>query len=1318
MLEMRLKTRKKEVKSTRKYREEVTTWISAEEQAELKDYSLKKAGNLTSVYGGINIGLRGQLSQSAIQISSLVNLISCLKGPSNTRDTKIAALRLKFNAFKALEGEKVNGNYTRLKCLLNDLENNGVIISQSEVNATFINSLPRKWLSMNQTQRANKSIKNDSLVALYGKYHYEEGLIDDIDASETQRFTIQASSSKALISNNHFQDNDSDIEEDNRTSNEFIADINAKYHEKALLANQKRFYKRCERVGSARKPMNKSKETCFACGKSSHFQKDFPLNKASTSSYPSSDTSFNKPKPYKPSFTPNIPQNLSIHQKDYKGKYKGLKAEMDVLSQRIDELTKRKNDKGNGDKEKSDKGLVVESINWDDEYVSSEKRTTKFKAFMTILKDEPSVGKSDARSGQWVEITIKKVHRLLSMTDNEERKHILDYTHVDLQYVEDQRINLVNKFNALKQDLALYKSKLGNLKNIVSINGSLQNEVIRVNLENESLKDEIYDLKKVIEKWTCSKLTLDQLISEQIPGNIVKAFGRKGRRKKNNSSKEVIFTKADEPLPPLPKLTGVEPSGALKSLILLSDLTANMAELTLNTTSKKVKKSSDKISQTYVIKKKTKPKHLDAQNSCPDKNALPSTEQLLLTLMEEVQDSGCSRRMIEVKQYLHKYSNESGPKVGDKSSGDTEGYGSFNCNEITFTKVAYVNSLKHNLISINRLCDANFNVLFTKTQGTIFNEKDKVVLIAPRRRDVYVIDMSSYNTDSNACFYAKASPSINWLWYTRLSHLNVKNINNLSKYNLVSGLPSLTFSKDKNCSAYEKEKHHRATFKTKMSFSIKKCLHILHMDLFGPIKPQTISHNKYTLVIVDEYSRHMENLNDTKVKQLRSDNKTEFKNHTLEAFCDEKEIIWENLMKRQMMDSFLAIPEWLNHLDFSTSKDKKWKKPFMLLSLKMMRQFRKQALKDSSIPNIEEVFLALDEVFHLDQLLLLSQLIYKKMTGMNQLMISHRFKIRDLEASSAHECLYVNFLSKVKPKKLIEAIEEEVYVLAMTEELNQFEGVDSGYKQEEVIDYDETFAPVARLEAIKIFLAYASYVGFTVYQMDVKSAFLNGKISEKVYVEQPHGFESSEFPNHVRKLNKALYGMKQAPRAWYETLSKFLTQHKFVRGTIDNTLFTYKTQSDAIIVQIYVDDIIFESTSVKLSKQFAKLMTTKYEMSMMGEITYFLGFEIKQDSKRIFIFQEKYVKDLLKKYDLADCALVKCPMLISSYAKAMIELQAHVKLKKHSSCGRSKFEGDRQILDEKLVLVGDDGKPLNKVDSNPVNSDSDSDVEVAYDETV
>ncbi|GKF62715.1 retrovirus-related pol polyprotein from transposon TNT 1-94, partial [Tanacetum coccineum] len=188
--------------------------------------------------------------------------------------------------------------------------------------------------------------------------------------------------------------------------------------------------------------------------------------------------------------------------------------------------------------------------------------------------------------------------------------------------------------------------------------------------------------------------------------------------------------------------------------------------------------------------------------------------------------------------------------------------------------------------------------------------------------------------------------------------------------------------------------------------------------------------------------------------------------------------------------------------------------------------------------------------------------------------------------------------------------------------------VAQGYNHQEGIDYDETFALVARLEAIRIFLAFATYMNFIVYQMDVKSAFLNSKLKEEVYVKQPLSFESSTFPNHVCKLDKALYRLKQAPRAWYETFSTFLTEHKFVRGKIDNTLFIYKTQTDVILVQIYVVDIIFGSTSTKLCKQFAKLMTQRHEMSMMGVLTYFLRFQIRQSERGISVNQEKYVEKI------------------------------------------------------------------------------------------
>ncbi|GJR43914.1 putative ribonuclease H-like domain-containing protein [Tanacetum coccineum] len=163
------------------------------------------------------------------------------------------------------------------------------------------------------------------------------------------------------------------------------------------------------------------------------------------------------------------------------------------------------------------------------------------------------------------------------------------------------------------------------------------------------------------------------------------------------------------------------------------------------------------------------------------------------------------------------------------------------------------------------------------------------------------------------------------------------------------------------------------------------------------------------------------------------------------------------------------------------------------------------------------------------------------------------------------------------------------------------------YIQEEGIDYDEVFAPVARIEAIRLFLAYASFKDFVVYQMDVKSAFLYGKIKEEVYVCQPPGFEDPDFPDRVYKVEKALYGLHQAPRAWYETLSTYLLDNGFQRGKIDKTLFIKRYKGDILLVQVYVDDIIFGSTKKELCNAFEKLMHEKFQMSSMEENLNFLG---------------------------------------------------------------------------------------------------------------
>ncbi|GJS46406.1 retrovirus-related pol polyprotein from transposon TNT 1-94 [Tanacetum coccineum] len=712
-------------------------------------------------------------------------------------------------------------------------------------------------------------------------------------------------------------------------------------------------------------------------------------------------------------------------------------------------------------------------------------------------------------------------------------------------------------------------------------------------------------------------------------------------------------------------------------------------------------------------------------------------------------DSGCSRHMTGVKSYLHKYVEQPGPKVvfGDDSTCTTKGYGSIKCNGIVFTKVAFVNGLKYNLISISQLCDAKYIVQFDEKRGTIFNSNKEVVMIAPRVRDVYVLDMTSSAQES--CFFAKASENLNWLWHKRLAHLNFKTINKLAKQNLVIGLPSLVYSKHKPCSSCEKGRHYKASFKTKQTSSIKKCLHLLYMDLFGPVIPRSINHEKYTIVIVDEYSRYtwvyfwkkksqapktimsfikrVENQNNIKVKQLRTDNGTEFRNSILVNFCDEKGISqnfsspytpeqngvakrknrtlieavrtmlsryvfskqywteavatacytqnkstivtrhlktpYEIFCKRIPNINFLHVfgcPVYIhNHKDHLGKFNEKANDGYLLgysLVSKAFRVFntRRQQTEETyhirfdespntikfSKPSVDNINIAEIKIYPPDEYLHpyepWSQDKHTELVniiGNPEAGMLTRAMAKQLSDASTHECLFVDFLSKEEPKMVSEALMHPGWVDAMQDELNHFAKnkvwtlvpapygktiiglkwvfknerdetgiiiknkarlVAQGYNQQEGIDYDETFALVARLEATRIFLAFATYMNFIVYQMDVKSAFLNGKLKEEVYVKQPPGFESNEFPNYVCKLDKALYGLKQAPRACYETLSTFLTKHKFVRGLDISGKVVNKTQYRGMIGSLMY------LTASRPDIQFLTCLCARYQENPKG----------------------------------------------------------------------------------------------------------------------
>ncbi|KAJ9557457.1 hypothetical protein OSB04_012071 [Centaurea solstitialis] len=792
-------------------------------------------------------------------------------------------------------------------------------------------------------------------------------------------------------------------------------------------------------------------------------------------------------------------------------------------------------------------------------------------------------------------------------------------------------------------------------------------------------------------------------------------------------------------------------------------------------------------------------------------------------------DSGCSRHMTGSKSVLTNYREERGPAVtfGGNGRGQTRGYGTLTNGVTTFKRVAYVEGLMHNLLSISQLCDKNHKVSFSKKKCKVKNRRKEVILTGVRHADIYIINMNT-STD-NFCFVSRASIDMNWLWHKRLSHLNFKTLNQLCINNLVIGLPDFRYTKESLCSACEKGKQTRASFKSKQISSISSPLQLLHMDLFGPVNVQSIGGKKYTLVIVDEYSRYtwvfflraksdapeeiilfvrkMERLNNLTVRSIRSDHGTEFKNSTLESFFEQKGISQNfssvrtpqqngvaerrnrtliEAARSMLSEANLATQFWAEAVNTAcyTQNRSLIVKRFRRTAYELFRN-RKPSIehlhifgcvcyilnnKDnlgkfdsksddgiflgySSISKTYRVFnkrrQTIEETIHvkfdesenpipptditpppLINATPISQITPPEpdqptnSEDFSQTTVSEPSPTNLLPDPSSNEastsgqvyqppalrwtkdhpidqvlgnpssgvktrrqagnvCLYVNFISENEPKEIDDALRDPAWVSAMQEELAEFirnnvwllvprprkrtiigskwifrnkldeigtiirnkaRLVAQGYRQEEGIDYDETFAPVARLEAIRLFLAFAAHMNFKVYQMDIKNAFLNGKLNEEVYVAQHPGFVDPKFPDHVYKLNKALYGLKQAPRAWYDTLSTFLLSKGFVRGKIDSTLFLKKYPKHILLVQIYVDDIIFGSTNPKLCEKFELLMKSEYKMSMMGELTFFLGLQIKQSEKGIFINQGKYVHEMLKKFDLTSCTPMKTPM--------------------------------------------------------------------------
>nr|GEV43837.1 copia protein [Tanacetum cinerariifolium] len=562
-------------------------------------------------------------------------------------------------------------------------------------------------------------------------------------------------------------------------------------------------------------------------------------------------------------------------------------------------------------------------------------------------------------------------------------------------------------------------------------------------------------------------------------------------------------------------------------------------------------------------------------------------------------DSGCSKHMTGDRSQLINFVQKflGTVKFRNDHLAKIMGYGDYQIGNVTIFRVYYVEGLGHNLFYVGQFCDSDLEVAFHQHTCFIRNLDGIDLLTGSRGNNLYTLSLQDMMASSPICLLSKASKTKSWLWHRRLSHLNF---------------------------ACTMGKSTKKTHKPKSEDTNQEKLYLLHMDLCGPMRVESVNRKKYILVIVDDYSRFtwvkfLRSKDETPdfiikflkmiqvrlkvpVHRIRTDNGTEFVNQTLRDYYEEVGISYETSVTRSPQQNGVV----------------KRRNRTLIEVAHTMLIYAQASLFLCVDRQAAQAIVPIDEVI---------PQVQDDSTG------SPSSTTVDQDAPSASKShTTTKIQSTFIPQEVWELVPRPDKVMVITlkwiykvklDELggilkNKAHLVARGYRQKEGIDCEESFALVARLEAIWIFLAYAAHKNMIVYQMDVKIAFLNGNLREEVYVSQPDGFVDQDNPNHMYKLKKALYALKQAPRAWYDMLSSFLISQDFSKGSVDPTLFIRRNGNDLLL------------------------------MSMMGKILFFLGLHISQSPRGIFINQSKYAIESLRKYGFESYDPVDTPMVEKS----------------------------------------------------------------------
>nr|GEX50729.1 putative copia-type Pol polyprotein [Tanacetum cinerariifolium] len=657
------------------------------------------------------------------------------------------------------------------------------------------------------------------------------------------------------------------------------------------------------------------------------------------------------------------------------------------------------------------------------------------------------------------------------------------------------------------------------------------------------------------------------------------------------------------------------------------------------------------------------------------------TKKVVIQLCLWCIGSGCSKHMTENLKLLI---NSVWKFLGTVFFGNDHvsailGFGNLKCGNILITMVYFVEGLVHNLFSIGQFCDSDLEVALRRNACFIRNLEGVDLLSRNRTTNLYTINIHKMVFASPICLMVRASSTKSWVWHQRLSHLNFDTINDLFKNDLVSGLPKFKYHKEHLCPSCEQGKSKRASHPPKPVPNSRQRLHLLHMDLCGPMRIASINGKQYVLVIVNDYShyrwvqflRSKDEAPENRSIIHRQFNKTPYELingrmsdisflHVFGALCypkNDREDIGKLGAKCDIAMAFeqsSSKPGLQSMTSGQINSGPDLTYALLTITTQQLTEGELDLLFEamydgyigghpSATPRTVTAAQAQQDVDGLKTQQQHAQQQENQASLQSKITKDHPIEqvigepsrpvlIKNQLRTDGDMCMYALTVSTMELKNVKEAMIDPAWIESMQEELLQFKRMDvwvlvpasdnispitlkwifknkndeentvirnksrlvvRGYRQEEGLDLEESFAFVARMEAIRIFLVYATHKSFTVFQMDVKISFLHGTLKEDVYVCQPEGFIDADHPSHVYKLKKALYGLKQAPRAWYDELSMFLLQNHFFKGTIDPTM----ESCDPVGTPMEIKD------KLDLDQNGTPVDATKYR-SMIGALMY------------------------------------------------------------------------------------------------------------------